>query len=264
MKLIFSEAAPDYHHYIFPYVVWGFPEPGETAATFFERGFLPSSVNLDRFYLCRSVRVHLPEFKPSSENRRILRKGARFTATILPRREYNFTSGTREAWKKYADVRFGPDKMSYDRLDKLMCSPVVSHLAVFKDSETGNDAGTVMMYLEQDKIGYYYFAFYELEFASFNLGMYMMTWVTQELAARGFHHLYLGSCYSRNALYKFQFSGCEFFTGLDWSRQRVDLKFRMERNEREETEHLFENKAFLELSGASDPRELASRSIFRI
>ena len=72
MKLAFSESQPDYGHYIFPYAIWAFPEPGETPADFFDRGFLPSSRDLDRFYLCRQVRVNLRQYRTSSENRRIL------------------------------------------------------------------------------------------------------------------------------------------------------------------------------------------------
>ena len=86
MKLLFSEAKPDYGHYIFPYAVWAFPEEGESPSALFNHGFLPSSRNLDRFYLCRQVRVVLGQFRPSSENRRILRKGAGLAARLVPRR----------------------------------------------------------------------------------------------------------------------------------------------------------------------------------
>ena len=75
MKLLFSEHKPDYGNYIFPYAIWAVPERGESPADIFNAGFLPSSRNLDRFYLCRHVRVNLEKFKPSSENRRVLRKG---------------------------------------------------------------------------------------------------------------------------------------------------------------------------------------------
>ena len=68
MKLLFSEARADYAHYIFPYAIWAFPEAGETPGDLFDQGFLPSSRNLDRYYLCRQVRVNLAKFKPSSEN----------------------------------------------------------------------------------------------------------------------------------------------------------------------------------------------------
>ncbi|HZL78291.1 MAG TPA: hypothetical protein VFC17_05510, partial [Candidatus Limnocylindrales bacterium] len=59
MKLLFSEQNSDYEHYQFPYAIWAVPEPGETPSDIFNAGFLPSSRNLDRFYLCRQVRVNL-------------------------------------------------------------------------------------------------------------------------------------------------------------------------------------------------------------
>ena len=86
MKLLFSEYKSDYDHYIFPYAIWGFPEGEETAADCFNRGFLPSSVNMDRFYLCRNIRVSLADFEPSSENRRIMRKGEGIGARLVSRR----------------------------------------------------------------------------------------------------------------------------------------------------------------------------------
>ena len=63
----FSEQNSDYEHYQFPYAIWAVPEEGETPADIFDAGFLPSSRDLDRFYLCRQVRVNLQKFKPSSK-----------------------------------------------------------------------------------------------------------------------------------------------------------------------------------------------------
>jgi len=59
MKLIFSENRSDYSNYIFPYAIWAIPEANETPAKIFARGFLPSSRDLDRFYLCRQIRINL-------------------------------------------------------------------------------------------------------------------------------------------------------------------------------------------------------------
>jgi len=83
MILLFSEFSADYSRYIYPYVIWAVPEPGERPADLFRRGFLPSSPKLDRFYLCRNIRVDLRRFNPSSENRRILRKGAGIEAELI-------------------------------------------------------------------------------------------------------------------------------------------------------------------------------------
>src|SRR5262249_51180505 len=102
MKILFSESHPDYNRYIFPYAIWAFPEPGETPADLFDHGFLPSSRQLDRFYLCRHIRIRLRKFKPSSENRRILRKGQDITASLVPRADFDYTPERREYYKSYA------------------------------------------------------------------------------------------------------------------------------------------------------------------
>src|SRR5256712_5974284 len=102
MKLLFSEAKADYGNYIFPYAVWAFPETGETPGDLFHHGFLPSSRDLDRFYLCRQVRVDLAKYRPSSENRRILRKGEGIIPTLVARAEFDYTAQRREFYKTYA------------------------------------------------------------------------------------------------------------------------------------------------------------------
>src|SRR5512147_3238180 len=107
MKLLFSEHQSDYDHYQFPYAIWAVPEPGEAAADIFRAGFLPSSRNLDRFYLCRHVRVQLGRFQPSSENRRILRKGAGIEVKLVPREKFDYTPERRTFFKTYADIKFG-------------------------------------------------------------------------------------------------------------------------------------------------------------
>ena len=122
MKLLFSEASAEYGNYIFPYAVWGLPEAGETPGDLFDSGFLPSSRELDRFYLCRHVRVDLGRFKPSSENRRILRKGDGIAVQLVPRAQFDYTPERRRFFKTYADIKFGKDIMSFERLDGLFAS----------------------------------------------------------------------------------------------------------------------------------------------
>ena len=141
MKLLFSEHKSDYDHYIFPYAVWAVPESGETAADLFDAGFLPSSRNLDRFYLCRHVRVQLDRFKPSSENRRILRKGVGIGVKLVARDQFDYTPERRQFYKTYADIKFGKDVMSYDRLDLLFGSPIISHLLIFTDRKAATRSG---------------------------------------------------------------------------------------------------------------------------
>ncbi len=264
MKLLFSEAKADYGHYIFPYAVWAFPEPGETTADLFNHGFLPSSRNLDRFYLCRHVRVNLGDFKPSSENRRILRKGEGIAATLVPRAQFDYAPARREFFKNYADIKFGKDVMSCDRLDSLFNSKITSHLLLFTDTRTGTDVGVVTLCLEPPAMAYYHYAFYDLNYYSRNLGMFMMTRAVTLFAERDFQFLYLGSCYAENALYKTQFAGAEFFNGVRWSANLDELKFLIHREQSELRQHLLENEDYRRLFYEADLPQIAAGSLFRV
>ena len=246
MKLLFSEQNSDYENYQFPYAVWAIPEEGETPADIFNAGFLPSSRYLDRFYLCRQVRVNLPKFKPSSENRRILRKGKGIDAQLVPRDRFEYTPEQRQFFKTYADIKFGKDVMTFERLDSLFTTPIISHLLVFTDTATGREVGVATLYVEAKALVFYYYAFYDLNYYARNLGMYMMTSAVDLFAGRGVKHLYLGTCYSQTALYKTQFTGAEFFNGFRWSGNLDELKFIIGRDKKELTQHLLETESYRE------------------
>lgn len=262
MKLLFSEARPDYHSYLFPYVIWGLPDPGESPEIFFRRGFLPSSRMLDRFYLCRQIRIDLRRFALSSENKRILRKGAGFDYQLVPRAAFEYTPERRKFYKAYADRKFGPEVMSDQRLDGLFAAPIISHLLVFKDAEHGAEIGTVTLYLAGASLAYYYYSFYDLNYHQRNLGMFMMTSAVQFFAAQGFQWLHLGTCYSQNALYKTQFAGAEFFNGFRWSDNLKELKYLLGRDQAPQAQHLLETPDFVDtFYGGLD--RLGSLSEFR-
>lgn len=264
MKLLFSEQKPDYDHYQFPYAIWAVPEPGETPADIFNAGFLPSSRNLDRFYLCRQVRVDLGRFKPSSENRRILRKGEGIEVKIVPRDKYEYTPERRQFFKTYADIRFGKDVMTFERLDALFASPIISHLVLFIDAKTGVEVGAATVYIEGGELAFYYYAFYDLNYYARNLGMFMMTSAVNLFAERGLKYLYLGTCYSRNALYKTQFAGAEFFTGFRWSDDMNELKFMIQRDKKDLEQHLLETESYRNEFYGGDLSKIVSATGFRV
>jgi arginyl-tRNA--protein-N-Asp/Glu arginylyltransferase len=264
MILLFSETQSDYSRYLYPYVVWAVPEPGERPADFFQRGFLPASPDLDRFYLCRNLRVPLAGYKLSSENRRVLRKGRGIAVECIPRAEFEVTAQRREAWKRYADVRFGAEVMSFGRLDRLLGSPVISHLLHFTDTAAGREVGTALVYLEPPAVAYYYYAFYELDYFQRNLGMFMMTTAVDTFARQGFAHLHLGTCYSERALYKTQFVGVEFCNGAGWSTDLDELKFLVRREQSSAATHLLNDPDYLPRFHAGTLAHLARQPQFRL
>jgi hypothetical protein len=210
----------------------------------FHQGFLPSSRSLDRFYLCRQVRVDLARFRPSSENRRILRKGVGIDTKVIPRAEFEYTPQRRDFCQAYADTKFGQGVMSQERLDSLFAGAITSHVILFTEAESGREIGTVTCYLEPKRLAFYYYAFYDLAYRERSLGMFMMTSTVSRFAEEGFRYLYLGSCYSHNALYKLQFDGAEFFNGVRWSANLQELKYLIGRDQESQTGHLLETDEY--------------------
>jgi arginyl-tRNA--protein-N-Asp/Glu arginylyltransferase len=264
VKLLFSERNSDYENYQFPYAIWALPEKGETPADIFDAGFLPSSRQLDRFYLCRQVRVDLTKFEPSSENRRIVRKGKGIEVKLVPRNQFDYRPERREFFKTYADIKFGKDVMTYERLDALFAAPIISHLLVFTDSATGKEVGVATLYMEGKALAFYYYAFYDLNYYGRNLGMFMMTSAAALFAETSVKHLYLGTCYSETALYKTQFAGAEFFNGFRWSDDLKELKFIIANDKKERSRHLLEMDEYRDTFYDGDLGKIAEASLFRV
>jgi arginyl-tRNA--protein-N-Asp/Glu arginylyltransferase len=264
MKLVFSEHKSDYAHYIFPYAIWAVPEAGETAADFFQRGFLPSSREMDRFYLCRNVRVDLRRHTPSSENRRILRKGGGIQATLVSRAEFDYTDERRDFYQAYADFKFGQGIMTRERMGALFSGKITSHLLIFTNPTNGKEVGAVTLFIEDKRLAYYYYAFYDMDYHSQNLGMYMMTSAVEFFKEHGCQYLHLGSCYTRNSLYKTQFAGAEFFNGVRWSDDMGELKFLINRDSGEVSQHLLESEEYRNLFYGGDLAQAVAASPFRV
>lgn len=264
MKLLFSEYKSDYGHYIFPYAVWAFPEAGETPADIFAQGFLPSSRDMDRFYLCRNVRVDLARYAASSENRRILRKCEDIQAALVPRAEFDYNDRRRKFCQTYADAKFGNGVMTVERLDALFDGRITSHLLLFTDRKTAQEVGLVTLFLEGNRLAYYYYAFYDMAYHNRSLGMFMMTSAVEFFKERGCQYLHLGSCYSRNALYKTQFAGAQFFNGVRWSDDMEELKYLIQRDNGEVTQHLLETEEYRKLFYDGDLTQAITASPFQI
>lgn len=260
MRILFSEAQPDYAGYVFPYAIWGFLEDGERPASAFSRGFLPSLPDLSRFYLCRQVRVDLARFQPSSENRRILRKGAGIRCEIVDRREFRWTDERREFCFAYASRRW-TSPPSPERIDRIFSNPITTHVGVFQDAR-GNEAGIVSLFRD-DKTWFYSNAFYDADHELGSLGVFLMTETVRQLSESGASHLHLGTCYSRSALYKTRFPGVEFFNGFRWSADLDELKHLIERQEKETPGHLLEEDAYRQRWIPQGAAELATRTGLR-
>ena len=154
--------------------------------------------------------------------------------------------------------------MSFERLDALFASPIISHLLVFTDAEKGHEIGVATLYLEGKSLAFYYYAFYDLNYYARNLGMFMMTSAAALFAEHGFKYLYLGTCYSQNALYKTQFAGSQFFTGFRWSDDMEELKFIIKRDKKDLGQHLLETESYRKEFYDGDLAKITNASEFRV
>lgn len=247
MKLLFSESRPDYANYQFPYVIWAFPEKNEPLHKLYELGFMPSKGSPPRFYLSRSIRVNLSYFTPSSENRRILRKNDDIELEIIPRKEFKLTDECINMCLKCSSERFGSHVMTSDRLRGIFESLHTTHFFCFRRNNVV--VGIVATMFDPPYFAHYNFAFYDVDIDLKSIGLYMMTSFLRYLQSINIQYAYLGTCYSRRALYKTQFKGCEFYTGTRWSSDLDELKYLIDRNEDFSTssnEHVLESKEYLE------------------
>jgi hypothetical protein len=135
---------------------------------------------------------------------------------------------------------------------------------LFTDSQSGEEIGAVTLYLQPTEFAYYYYAFYNLNYYSRNLGMFMMTFAVNHFATLGFRYLYLGSCYLENALYKTQFAGAEFFNGVRWSANLKELKYLIQRGQQDQRQHLLEAEEYRSAYHESDIAKVAAASPFKI
>lgn len=259
MRLLFSEAPPDYGHYVFPWVVWAFPDAGETPSHMLRCGFLPSARDLSRWYMARQIRVDLTAFAPSSENRRVLRKGAGLACELVPSSEFTLSAAAREVCLRYASERFGAGVMGEERLSGVFGSAMTSHVLVCRDG--AEEIGWVALLLDRQETAFYSYAFFEPSGRVRNLGMFLMTHCVDRLACDGFRHIHLGTCYSEGALYKTQFPGTEFWDGVAWRTDLAALKRMLSRGG---PGHLLEDPRWLGSAVPETLEDLARRSLFRI
>jgi hypothetical protein len=149
-------------------------------------------------------------------------------------------------------------------LDALLKAKIVSHLLVYTDVKAQKDVGLVTLFLQEHALAYYYYAFYDLNYYQRNLGMFMMTSAVDYFVDQNVEYIYLGTCYSRNAMYKTQFSGAEFFSGLRWSNDLNELKYLIERDRDAVDKHLLETPQYQERFFDGQLENIVAAGTFKI
>ncbi|MEM9671273.1 MAG: GNAT family N-acetyltransferase [Cyclobacteriaceae bacterium] len=248
MKILFSEYQSDYSSYTFSYAVYCVKETEKELPEIYDKGFLPYTGdvewNEDVFYLARSLRVDLSEFKTLSENRRVDRKMEPLEAGMLvqPKSEFDITDPEFLAFcTDYAEERFSSGSMEADRLQYVLSRGLISHIFTFRNTE--QVLGYVFAVITDSTLHYWY-SFYDTEYMrSHSLGKWMMWKVIDWAQTQALDYVYIGTCYREKSLYKVRdHKGTEFFDGADWNTNRDLLKELCRTDEQPKTEDLLKSE----------------------
>lgn len=242
MKLFFGEFIADYDKYSFPYQIWLYKEEGDNVEKIYENGFLPIRSIVSVYFLSRSLRVDLSKFEPSSENRRILKKTENFSSKVISLFDFDYSPTVQKMCSAYADEKFGKDVLPTSTIRAIFKNGVYNNIIVFTDNFSGGEIGYAVCYITKNLIQYA-FSFYELKFLKDNLGARMMLEAVLWSKTNDKSYIYLGSCYSKESLYKTEYKGVEFFNGFTWSSNLDELKYLLERNG---SDYLLKDKDYLD------------------
>lgn len=224
MKIFFSEYKADYSKYQFPYQVYAVKEPNDSIADLYEKGFLPTRIHKDLFYLARSLRIDLAKFSPNTENRRIFRKTDYLSFEIFPLNQYEYHYEIGKMAVDFSKARFHGTKFTQQSVKKLFTESSMTHVLEFTDKTTEKKIGYTLCLIEDKSILHYSYPFYNTSYFNKNLGMGMMLNAINHAKMNFMNHVYIGTCYTKESLYKLQFDGLEFFNGLKWDSDIVKLK----------------------------------------
>lgn len=254
MKFFSSELGHEYAKtYTFGYCNYAQLEAGDDLAELYALGYLPysgSSTAKGVFYMCRSGRVHLPDWELDSEARRVAKK---FDDTLsreeIPLSDFRTDSAFKQFFLDYFLRAHGEGVMPPERFDFILDFGIITHVGIYRDA-----AGTVQGYsleVHTPRMAHDWFHAWTPEYDKSSLGMYMLMDIGRAAKARGAEHYYCGTVYasSSGASYKTNLPDLEYWSGTMWIRdpKHAQLKQRLKTDAERRIEFLDEWKEGREL-----------------
>ncbi len=196
-------------------------ESSESISRMYDNGFVFTRLGKGVIHQTRSVRIDLNKFELSSENRRILRKGemVMINENTIPYPKYTWEIGkiAKDFYDKKAGGAFSVNKI------KEIITTTHNFNTLLSYTVDAVDLGFTICYKNSHMIHYSY-PFYDLDKASKDMGLIMMTKMLAEMQTQGLKYVYLGSLQRPTDVYKLQFSGIEWFDGKEWKSDVEEVK----------------------------------------
>ncbi len=233
MRIFTSEFAHDYSTYSFGYTLHAAYEPTDDLKEIYDSGFLPYSGDPNAYnlmYMARSVRVRIPEFQATSENRRIFRKfDDTFVARILTQTELQTDTEFQELFLNYFKTRHGAGVMGEERLKGILNSALPLR-GIRYETKDGALAAAVFE-PAGNSWTHFWFPAYDPSYIGSSFGMWLMLDGVRRAEKEKKAHLYLGTAYGEKARYKLNIPNLEFWNGEQWVYDEKLLKQAMHSDE---------------------------------
>lgn len=224
MKIFASEFGHSYETYSFAYSLYLKREEGDTLADLYEKGFLPYSGSKgikDVFYMARGTRAEIRNWKPTSENRRVLRMfDGHFEKKYKNVDEIRNDPAFFELCLSYFNLAHG-SVMPRERLELILDMNLVT--TVVEYTKEGVPQAYLLL-VEDEIMSHYWFSFYKHDYAKTSLGMWLALDHIRDLSTNGKKYFYFGTCYAEKALYKTNVEPLEFWNGEIWVHDTALLK----------------------------------------
>lgn len=195
-----------------------------TLSNLYHEGFVLTRKGKGEMDQTRSVRIDLSKFTLSSENRRILKKteGLELEVAQLPYSDYSWEIG--KLGKDFYEDKFGQGTFSANKIKELLTDKEKSNFnKLFLYNFENKQAGYSIVY-ENSEILHYSYPFYDRATAISNLGLGMMLRAIVYAQESGKKYIYLGSAQRPTDIYKLQFAGLEWFDGVKWQTDQLELE----------------------------------------
>jgi leucyl-tRNA---protein transferase len=214
MKYIFKEHTSDYQNYKFPYLIYAEAEKDDSVEDMYNKGFLPSRIKNNYYYMSRNLRIDLENFELSSENKRILKKTEGLIVKNEILKDFEFNYDISKLASEYFKERFGKLIISPQKLKWLFSSEFFTNILTYK---MDNKVMGYCIAMESQNILHYAYPFYEPKYIGQNVGIGMILKAIELAKNSGKKYFYLGTAYAKEASYKLQFKGIEWFDGENWN-----------------------------------------------
>ncbi|MDI9325420.1 MAG: GNAT family N-acetyltransferase [Alphaproteobacteria bacterium] len=224
MKKSTFEFGHSYETYSFAYCLYVEKEKKDTLSDIYNAGYLPFTAAKgikNIFYMARSARYPVQQWKETSENKRVFKKfDDVFEKEILSvadiRHDTHFFDVSLTYFKKTHGL-----VMPRKRLELILDFGIIKEVVVYKKDGV---AQAYILITGDDVCSHYWFSFYDVEYQKSSLGMWLALDYIRSMKKTKQTYFYFGTCYAEKALYKTNIEPLEYWDGSVWVKDKNSLK----------------------------------------